>query len=73
MTIADDPILLPDPEPRDMRYTIISVDDHVVEPPDMFEGDLPTTLRERGTADRRATSGPRGVGVRRAGYSPRSA
>jgi predicted TIM-barrel fold metal-dependent hydrolase len=33
--------LLPDPEPRTIRYTIISVDDHLVEPPDMFEGRLP--------------------------------
>ena len=30
--------LLPDPEPREVKYTIISVDDHLVEPPDMFEG-----------------------------------
>jgi len=33
--------LLPDPEPRTQRYTIISVDDHLVEPPHMFEGRLP--------------------------------
>jgi predicted TIM-barrel fold metal-dependent hydrolase len=33
--------LLPDPEPRPVRYTVISVDDHLVEPPDMFEGRLP--------------------------------
>jgi predicted TIM-barrel fold metal-dependent hydrolase len=33
--------LLPDPEPREVKYTIISVDDHLVEPPDMFEGRLP--------------------------------
>jgi predicted TIM-barrel fold metal-dependent hydrolase len=33
--------LLPDPEPREQRYTIISVDDHLVEPPHMFEGRLP--------------------------------
>ncbi|WP_395155332.1 hypothetical protein [Ilumatobacter sp.] len=32
--------LLPDPEPQEMRYTVISVDDHLVEPPDMFEGRL---------------------------------
>ena len=32
--------LLPDPEPRDIQYTVISVDDHLVEPPDMFEGRL---------------------------------
>ena len=33
--------LLPDPEPRPVEFTIISVDDHLVEPPDMFEGRLP--------------------------------
>jgi predicted TIM-barrel fold metal-dependent hydrolase len=33
--------LLPDPEPRTVRYTVISVDDHLVEPPDMFQGRLP--------------------------------
>ncbi len=32
--------LLPDPDPRPITYTIISVDDHLVEPPDMFEGRL---------------------------------
>ena len=47
MTIADDPILLPDPEPARLRYTIISVDDHLVEPPDMFEGRLPAALQDR--------------------------
>ncbi len=47
MTIAEDPILLPDPEPADVRYTIISVDDHLVEPPDMFEGRLPAGLQDR--------------------------
>ncbi len=33
--------LLPDPDPRDIRYTVISVDDHLVEPPGMFEDRLP--------------------------------
>ena len=47
MTIADDPILLPDPDPAHLRYTIISVDDHLVEPPDMFEGRLPASLQDR--------------------------
>jgi predicted TIM-barrel fold metal-dependent hydrolase len=37
--------LLPDPDPRQVRYTIISVDDHLVEPPDMFEGRLPARLQ----------------------------
>jgi Amidohydrolase len=38
-------LLLPDPEPRDVRYTIISVDDHLVEPPDVFEDRLPSRLQ----------------------------
>ncbi|MCU1456387.1 MAG: amidohydrolase 2 [Actinomycetia bacterium] len=33
--------LLPDPEPADVRYTIISVDDHVVEAADTFTGRVP--------------------------------
>jgi predicted TIM-barrel fold metal-dependent hydrolase len=39
--------LLPDPEPRPIRHTLISVDDHLVEPPGMFEGRLPAHLQER--------------------------
>ncbi len=39
--------LLPDPEPRPVAYTVISVDDHLVEPPDMFDGRLPRDLQER--------------------------
>jgi predicted TIM-barrel fold metal-dependent hydrolase len=39
--------LLPDPEPRPVRHTLISVDDHLVEPPDMFEGRLPRRLQDR--------------------------
>ena len=33
--------LLPDPEPRPVKYTIISVDDHLMEPPHTFAGRLP--------------------------------
>jgi predicted TIM-barrel fold metal-dependent hydrolase len=40
-------LFLPDPEPRDVRYTVISVDDHVVEPPHMFEGRVPAALADR--------------------------
>ncbi len=39
--------LLPDPEPRPIKHTIISVDDHLVEPPHMFEGRLPAKLQDR--------------------------
>ena len=28
--------LLPDPEPREVRYTIVSADDHLMEPPHAF-------------------------------------
>jgi predicted TIM-barrel fold metal-dependent hydrolase len=38
-------LFLPEPEPRPVRYTIVSVDDHLVEPPDMFEGRLPARLQ----------------------------
>jgi predicted TIM-barrel fold metal-dependent hydrolase len=39
--------LLPDPEPRARHYTFISVDDHLIEPRDLFEGRLPAELTER--------------------------
>jgi predicted TIM-barrel fold metal-dependent hydrolase len=39
--------LLPDPEPRDRYFTVISVDDHLVEPAHMFEGRLPSALADR--------------------------
>ena len=39
--------LLPDPEPREVKYTLISVDDHLMEPPHTFEGRLPRALQER--------------------------
>ncbi|MGH9307420.1 MAG: amidohydrolase family protein [Acidimicrobiales bacterium] len=39
--------LLPDPEPRPVSYTVISVDDHLVEPADMFEGRLPPSMADR--------------------------
>jgi predicted TIM-barrel fold metal-dependent hydrolase len=38
--------LLDDPEPRPITYTIISVDDHLVEPPHMFEGRLPAKFQD---------------------------
>ena len=39
---APSPLLLPDPPPAEAIYTVISVDDHLVEPPWLFEGRLPT-------------------------------
>jgi predicted TIM-barrel fold metal-dependent hydrolase len=37
---------LPEPEPRVRNYTIISVDDHLIEPAHCFEGRLPAALQE---------------------------
>jgi predicted TIM-barrel fold metal-dependent hydrolase len=44
--ISDADLFLPDPAPRAIKNTIISVDDHLVEPPNMFEGRLPSSLQE---------------------------
>jgi predicted TIM-barrel fold metal-dependent hydrolase len=38
---------LPEPERRARKYTVISVDDHIVEPPHTFEGRVPAKLAER--------------------------
>ena len=38
--------LLPDPPAQELRYTIISVDDHLVEPRDLFEGRVPARYAE---------------------------
>jgi len=46
MAVADE-LFLPEPTPRHVTYTVISVDDHVVEPRHTFEGRLPAALRER--------------------------
>jgi predicted TIM-barrel fold metal-dependent hydrolase len=40
-------LFLPEPEPREVLATIISVDDHLVEPADMFDGRLPARLQDR--------------------------
>lgn len=45
-TEQDTSLLLPDPDPRPVRYPIISVDDHLVEPPDMFTGRVPARFRD---------------------------
>jgi len=39
---------LPEPDPSPRKYTVISVDDHIVEPPDAFEGRLPAKFADRG-------------------------
>ena len=38
--------LLPDPEPREVNYTLFSVDDHLMEPPHTFEGRLPSRFED---------------------------
>ncbi|HEY7133529.1 MAG TPA: amidohydrolase family protein [Acidimicrobiia bacterium] len=38
---------LPEPEPRARHYTIISVDDHLIEPAHVFDGRVPAALAER--------------------------
>jgi predicted TIM-barrel fold metal-dependent hydrolase len=38
---------LPEPERRTRKYTVISVDDHIVEPPHTFEGRVATKLADR--------------------------
>jgi predicted TIM-barrel fold metal-dependent hydrolase len=40
-------LFLPDPQPRQVRCTVISVDDHVVEPPHMFDGRVPSSFADR--------------------------
>src|SRR5215213_7582564 len=39
--------LAPDPEPRRVLYTVISVDDHLVEPPWLFDGRLPARFADQ--------------------------
>ena len=38
---------LPEPERAEPLYTVISVDDHIVEPPDTFEGRVPQKFADR--------------------------
>ncbi len=38
---------LPEPPRAQRRYLLISADDHIVEPPDTFEGRMPAALAER--------------------------
>src|SRR4051794_38422432 len=53
MTLGEDPVplvprteptFLPEPEPRALWCPIVSVDDHVVEPPDLFEARVPRSM-----------------------------
>jgi predicted TIM-barrel fold metal-dependent hydrolase len=40
-------MLLPDPPPRPRRFPLISADDHLIEPRDLFEGRMPAALADR--------------------------
>lgn len=42
-----DPMLLPTPQARERIFPVISVDDHLHEPADVFEGRLPAQLQDR--------------------------
>ena len=46
MAVAEPSLFLPEPEPRTVAFTTISVDDHVVEPRHAFEGRFPARLAE---------------------------
>ena len=45
--MESDELFLPEPEPREVKFTVISVDDHLVEPRHMFEGRLPRHLQDQ--------------------------
>ena len=49
--------LLPDPEPAEVRYTVISVDDHLVEPPHLFEGRVASRFADRAPFVRTTSKG----------------
>jgi predicted TIM-barrel fold metal-dependent hydrolase len=38
---------LPEPQRAERRYTVISADDHIVEPPDTWDGRVPSTMQDR--------------------------
>jgi predicted TIM-barrel fold metal-dependent hydrolase len=40
--------LLPDPPRQERHFTIVSVDDHIVEPPTLFEGRMPARFEDLG-------------------------
>jgi predicted TIM-barrel fold metal-dependent hydrolase len=46
-TLLPGELLLPDPEPRERRHVIISVDDHLVEPGNLFSSRLPARWQDR--------------------------
>jgi predicted TIM-barrel fold metal-dependent hydrolase len=57
MTALDPDLFMPEPLPREVKYTVISVDDHVVEPAHLFTRYLPSHLRDRGPQIVETTNG----------------
>ena len=49
--------LLHDPTPRERQHILISVDDHVIEPPDMFEGRVAAKYADRAPRVEHTASG----------------
>ncbi|SVB50834.1 uncharacterized protein METZ01_LOCUS203688, partial [marine metagenome] len=47
-SVLDPELFLPEPEPAEVHCTIISVDDHVVEPPHLFAEYMSPALRQHG-------------------------
>ncbi len=68
----DESLFLPEPEARPVWATVISVDDHFVEPPHTFEGRIPARLAAE--APQIVETKPRATrsGASRGGTTPRS-
>ena len=54
----------PSPSRATAHYTIISVDDHLIEPAHLFEGRMPAALADRAPQRRHARRRPRDLGLR---------
>ena len=46
------------------RYRIVSADDHLIEPPDLFEGRMPEALADRASGRPHRSTGPPGLALR---------
>lgn len=55
-----DPMFLPDPNPRERIYPVISVDDHLHEPSDVFEGRMPGKFEDQAPRRVQAAGGADG-------------
>ena len=68
----DPDLFLPEPDAGETWATVVSVDDHVVEPAHTFEGRLPSRLAARARGSSRPTPAIR-CGSSRVGATARSA